>query len=125
MKQLTIKEIAPYLPYGLKAVKGVTRIEITSVCLELPLVYHTSYLGSRLRVSSEIGKVKPILRPLSDYKKFDDILDEMSIVDHGHVEEGFVKQLPYSVMEKMFEHHIDVFYLINKNLAIDINALKE
>lgn len=49
----------------------------------------------------------------------------MSDFDHLSIEECRMDLLPYSVMLKMFEHHIDVFYLIPKGLAIDINTLKE
>lgn len=130
MRKLTIKEIAPYLPYKLRVFDQWSE-ESQGEFLEVhgfdgdmqEWLLYDNIDGSTINYCKSL--VKMVLRPLSEYKKFDDILDEMSIVDQGHVEEGFVKQLPYSVMEKMFEHHIDVFYLINKNLAIDINTLKE
>lgn len=109
MKKLKLREIAPYLPYGLKM----------KYCLEKGSVWELCIKNFNAITDFD----KPILHPLSDYLKFEDVLDEMSIVNHADIENGFVNLLPYSAMEKMFENHIDVFGLINKDLAIDINTL--
>lgn len=69
--ELELKHLAPYLPYRLKAVKGVTRVDITAVSLDTntTFIFHTTYLGSRRKEMSNIEKIKPILRPLSDLTK--------------------------------------------------------
>lgn len=67
---------------------------------------------------------KPILRPLSD------LTDEMAIKS-GYKNASALKlvivskQLPYQGFENLFKHHYDVFNLIGRNLAVDINTLKE
>lgn len=125
MRKLTIKEIVPYLPYGLKVLLGKNKRDLTAISLDSPFVFVTDYVGSREKQMAGIENVKPILRPLSDYKKFEDILDEMSDFDHISIEECRMDLLPYSVILKMFENHIDVFYLIPDGLAIDINTLNK
>ena len=52
-------------------------------------------------------RVFAILRSISD-----------GVVDHG------VDILPYYVIERLFQWHFDVFGLIEKGLAIDINTLR-
>lgn len=133
MQKIELKHLAPYLPYRLKAVKGVTRIEITSFSLELPHVYHTSYLGSRLRVVSKIEDIKPILRPLSDLTKEEHSgIYNLLIVHIGKrklntlINDGYgLIDLPYFIFENLLELHFDVFGLISKCLAIDVNTLNK
>lgn len=125
MKQLTIKEIAPYAPFKLKVLLGNNKRDLTAISLDSPFVYVTAYIGAREKQMAGIENIKPILEPLSDYKKFDDILDVMSDFDHLSIEECRMDLLPYSVMLKMFKNHIDVFYLIPDGLAIDINTLNK
>lgn len=69
---------------------------------------------------------KPILYPLSDYEKFDEILDEMSDFEIQMIEDNpnLTKRLSYDVIEAMFRNHIDIYGLIESGLAIDINTLK-
>lgn len=135
MEKLELKHIAPYLPYKLKAIKGVTRIELTSIDLELPLIFHTSYLGSRLKVMSNIADIKPILHPLSDLtqeiehngerfvpaKKYGLTMYEGQWCDEYYAEysESPRAYVPIDGFNFwLFEYHFDVFGLIDKGLAI-------
>lgn len=149
--KLELKHLAPYLPYGLKAVKGVTRVEITAVSIELPHVYHTSYLGSRLRVVSKIEEIKLILRPLSDLTKEIEHNGEKFVpIDfincefacnvpnkiewnqsvrnknlHFVLSEWISPKDLYGLFELLFKWNFDIFGLIEKGLAIDINTLEK
>jgi hypothetical protein len=140
--ELTIKHLAPYLPYSLQftddesdPVSGATgtMLMLSNIAawvkpdegiqrLELPIKKHS------------IGK--PLLRPLSmlteeiehegeiitvvDYwdhlagavKIYNEI---KNIAEHGHND----FYLPYFVHQKLIELHFDVFGLIENSLAID------
>ena len=122
---MNLKELAGYLPYGLKAVKGVTRIQITAVSLELPHVYHTLYLGSRERVVSNINEVKPILRPMSDLTNHECyiLLSEklrmcVEVLSFPNVND--LKVNDYNILLK---NHFDIHDLIEKGEAIDVNKI--
>ena len=140
-EKLELKHLAPYLPYGLKfqssmdkpfeeygrqptwTFDGMTKL-FGDYCLNT-LEYPDAY---------PIQLVKPILRPLSyltkeievngkkfvpiDYFLGDDvdlILNAIQIKDLSY--------LPYNLIQKLFEWNFDVFGLIEKGLAIDINTL--
>jgi hypothetical protein len=90
-----------------------------------------------------LNEVKPILRPLSDLTKemeYDgDIITPIyyRYFDSMFFEDDFLRgivlrnssykitQCSYGVLQKLFEWHFDVFGLIEKGLAIDINSLKK
>lgn len=138
--KLELKHLLAYSPYGLKAVKALTRIEITAVILETEQIYHTSYLGSKLRVISNIEDIKPILRPLSDlYKEdlvylinhhstdwFSDTNNESLVNDCLEKENlhHYIEFLPFGLVTWFVENHYDIFGLIEKQLAININTLE-
>lgn len=96
--------------------------------------------------------VKPILRPLSDLTKeinyglstyaFTDLFEIGDCdgcvfeFEHGNIKtikalesiakynlHNDINYLPNAVVNMMYEYHFDVFGLIDKNLAIDINTL--
>ena len=145
-EKLELKNLAPYLPYGLNILywNGLAKehIEILQV-----LHYENRHvLGSE--------KHKPILRPLSDLTKEINYglstyaftyLFEIGDCDgcvfefeHGNIKTikaleniskynsyNDINYLPNAVVNMMYEHHFDVFGLIEKGLAIDINTLKQ
>ena len=125
MEKLELKHLAPYLPYGLK-IQGQTHGEI----VELSCVTETSVnikdRNFAYGMWSDIFDIKPILRPLSDLKVRKDTYGEYNWeyplefkqdIKHG--------QASYDCMVNLFKEHIDVFGLIEKGLAIDINTLKQ
>jgi hypothetical protein len=84
------------------------------------------------------NSIKPILRPLSDLTKeitHDTVdnyatgfgLDKETIqkfIDSGVINAA-IWNFKYPIWEKMFEYHFDVFGLIDKGQAIDINTLTQ
>jgi len=108
---------------GVKKVKGVVWLEIDK----------KTQRGYKEKVSS--GKLKPIFRPLSDLTKEIEHngvkfipaqkLGESGFVFPGHTWVHMVLELPYWVIEKLIEWHFDVFGLIEKGLAIDINTIEK
>lgn len=118
--KLELKNLAPYLPYGLK-IKSMNDIVYT-MCDKGGL--------SNLAIADLIDNPElytPILRPLSDYEKFEQIVAEMTCYEMGMIDENanHSKMISYLTVELMFKYHIDVFNLIPQGLAIDINTLNK
>jgi len=136
--QLTIKHLAAYLPYGLKAVNEIRNftVEIKGLQTDNDVIHS---LGK-----SPIKFIKPILRNLSDltkeievngekfcpYEKYnddfgvhDDYLHEFQNED-GSFDVNDCKNLPQYVFYWLVSIHFDVFGLIPAGLAIDINTLE-
>lgn len=141
--KLEIKHVAPYLPYGLKAICYYTtppRVEqITSV-----FVYQdkndfdlSTPDSDYYNVSTEDDfEMKLVLRSLSDLTKeiaekigLDEItrgsilfLYESSKLSHNP-SDLVLKMTMYSHVNLLLKHHFDVHGLIEAGLAIDINTL--
>jgi hypothetical protein len=120
--KLELKDLAPYLPYGLKAIirlREDSGLPINDECIVNVTCFEAAYLGS------EYDEFKPILRPLSNYEDIDEILNEMNDYEIIMIEDNpdLIKRLSYDVIELMFKNHIDILGLIPKGLAIDINTL--
>lgn len=128
-KQLEIKYIAPYLPYGVK---------INVYCPIGNLLFKWMELSNYQL--DRISQIKPILRPLSDLtkeiehngKKFVPIdvlgLFNCKVSKCNNIENhnGYifpVTNLDYNKVNKLFEWHFDVFGLIEDGLAVDVNIL--
>lgn len=148
MKKLELEHIAPYLPYGLKVVSKYGEVsEIDSLSFSLDGHERTSLnlmVGKepkRFR-GSNFEYIKPILRPLSDLFELVDYNDGNGLVklgykygivkdDDDYCEEVYADQCEspkaYIPLESynfwLFENHFDVFGLIDKGLAIDINTI--
>ena len=141
--KLELKHLAPYLPYNLKllgpnsydAYNDIRDLKPTNINVVLDDLF-----GPQL---------KPILRPLSDlvkvinyngkeFKTLDFIKDQCE--DEYFTDTDFeeyienrkhnttylthaMDYLPYGLINRFIEWHFDVFGLIEKGLAIDINTL--
>lgn len=128
MKKLTIKELAPYLPYGLKARNGADTFEI------IAMNKGTVFFKGGLLVIEEI---KPLLRPLSsiNLKWFQDNIDE-AIEDfrincepeNNHFSvEVCEKVLGWSALsleeyQLFYRDHVDIHGLIDLDLALPIDG---
>lgn len=142
-EKIKLEEIVGYLPYGLKIMivsnqdRGLTG-EMVSL--------HKDYLGVKARVKQHLKiergleHIKPILHPLSDLTKEIEVdgekfipLNELkhlygweymwSYVNNNQGEFN-INAVKYACVKKLYEWHFDLFGLIEKNLAIDINTLK-
>lgn len=139
MEKLELKHLAPYLPYGLKVKSNLTG----SILTLKGISYRGSLQNEEGFDMTNINRSKPILRPLSDLKKEIEVNGEKFFpfeylqnnypcfgFDYNN-EEGFIlktdvvnyKYLPYMILYKLFEWNFDVFGLIDKGLALDINTL--
>ena len=141
MEQLEIMHLAPSLPYGLMTDKGKllaldlsntrnNELDATALISMGPVdLYDTDF---------RLSEFYSILRPISDLVIensfnpewnfiFEDYFDEYYAADNEiileHTSNGDPEMFHYPVVQRLFEHHFDVFGLIEKGLAIDINSL--
>jgi len=151
--QLELKNIAKYLPYGLKYLSYDDRGELI---ISSNGIYknhaHIVHLGNCELLIDIPDSFTIILRPLSDLTKeithngetfipsevlndkYGDSKFETTIVIHP-TENDFTLcvrtygtgyyALPLSAYEKLLEWHFDLDNLIENNLAINVNDLKE
>lgn len=120
MEKLELKHLAPYLPYGLT---GICTEEFTGIETVYGISYYKGSSDVYLITSFDdldIEYFKPILRPLSDLTK-----KEYKNSFYGNPLDYKIDELPYKVFIKLLELHFDVFGLIEKGLAIDINTLNK
>lgn len=134
--KLELKYLAPYLPYRLNVEIKRLKYPIQSEFVELTVNNIHQIKNTKL------WQFKPILRPMSDLKK--DInhkgekitpiywLEEQyfNLDLHEQAKElikdpRWVNQSDYMLICHLIEWHFDVFGLIEKGLAIDINTIKQ
>jgi hypothetical protein len=136
--KIELKHIAPYLPYKVKAITAQKDIVEVEGLYTFGDIYST--IGD-----TPFYTILLILRPLSDLtkeieiegKKFvpiELIKDIMYEVEQRYdfpismyINGSWVyscEELPYDLVQKLFEWHFNVFGLIEKGLAVDINTLK-
>jgi hypothetical protein len=119
---LELKHLAPYLPYGLKGNYEVSEV-VPSAKFELR--------KKELRTDNIdffLSYAKPILRPLSDLTKEIEVNGKKFIpIEELDMDISFTSDLlflvTYGDVEKLLEWHFDVFELIQKGLAVDINTI--
>jgi hypothetical protein len=120
--KLKLEDLAPYLPYGLKYLDKDTN-ELTvmrSISTEINLI--DMGWGN----AHELKEFKPILRPLSDLTKQDNLVFNVEIYSGliNNIQNQETTQWGVWEYELLLKNHYDVFGLIEKGLAIDINTLK-
>ena len=128
---LTIKHLAPYLPYGLRVI--VIKDYSTGDGFWVMAGNEMDIDLNNIMFQSK--HYKPILRPLSDLIKEIEIngekfvpnnkLNDMygqSLITHDylHLVLPIICE-PYILVRQLFEWHFDVFGLIKQGLAVDIN----
>ena len=141
--QLTLKHLAPYLPYGLKCQWNQSK-QFVLVGLQKGNESVNNELwtwqdGSRY-LTVYLYECKPILRPLSDFdgNNLEDIQDFIGFsqwcdayddyfdiwTDNAANTDKLVLQAPYPIIQYFLFNHYDIFGLIPEGLAIDLNTVK-
>lgn len=140
--KLEQKHLASYLPYGLK-IQGQTHEEIAELSALSKYGINIKDRSFQYGEWADIFDIKPILRPLSDltkeieidgekfvpYEKCKSVVNESqwikicNTIDINGGEYSNICDMPYWWVNKLFEWHFDVFGLIEKGLAVDINTL--
>jgi hypothetical protein len=130
--KLELKHLAHYLPYELK-------MELLDFPLSKTFGRHFRILrldcGHDFNHYLSDNKVRPVLRPLSELD-WQIIINELhgnmcdayfDFIDSWHenstIQDTRFEQMPYEIISILFREHFDVFGLIEKGLAIDINTL--
>ena len=144
--KLELKHLAPYLPYKLQCLamgEGKKQFELQGIsdCYYADL----HEIGRTVCEQYDFEDVFPILRPLSDLSSNEWINEflgtGMEIAEFKiwaiSQPNGFIDfwaqdakgelqyKFGYSDYQNLLKHHFDVFGLIEKGLAIDINTLKQ
>jgi hypothetical protein len=118
--KLQKKHLAPYLDCELECI-----VELTGSS-ELPWYfsedgkYKLNGLMFDWMDSDEVTSIKPILKPLSDLDK--EVLVIFNFITYPKRGDS-INVYSYEFMIYCFKNHFDVFGLIEKGLAIDINTI--
>lgn len=122
--KLELKHLAPYLPYSIKFTVPIHKFHKGA-----PYENRVLTMNESPKLCLEHGK--PILRPLSGLSENE--LYALKLESNTNGIENFgdiwfggvisLEDMEY-ILSKLFEWHIDVFGLIEKGLAIDINTIK-
>lgn len=126
MDRLTLEHIAPYLPYGLRMQNefgdewtiNMTAFDsfLTKVINEsLPILRPLSDLTKEIEHNGE--KFVPVLK-ISEMYGIDIMTDDTSSLIMP------ITMEPYVAFRQLIEWHFDVFNMIPRKLAININKLK-
>ena len=127
MDNLTLEHLSAYLPYGLEItfegdeyIHSMVGVEDTTNGIILISIFND--YGR-----CDISKVKPLLRPLSQLTQEIVHKGERFVPYYWFGRQGIniksVKDERWHIVQKLISWHFDVFGLIDKGLAIDINTL--
>ena len=139
--------LIPYLPYSLKVIMEGKKTNVAWMSTKNIAVIIPDGIGEYKKIAWKYAhhNIKPILRPLSDLSK--EINDTGLTIVFGAVSGGFHSAEPdykprlqasclnieqniktnnvsWGLMKQLLRLHFDVFGLIEKDLAVDINTLK-
>ena len=123
MESITLKEWSAYLPYEVQ-VEWIREEDKKTICDTLSISDYYFLINE---------DAKPVLRPLSDLKKEIEVNGEkfvpieklpiigMEVLElESDIKSGFIMQKNYNTL---LEWHFDVFGLIDRGLAIDLNSI--
>lgn len=128
MNKLKLEHLAPYLPYELDVtfesdeyIHRVVGLNITERGVEL--ISPFEHWGT-----ARIEDCMPILRPLSDLAKEIEHNGERFVPRnriYGNPLDFKIDMVSFGVVQVLISYRFDIFGLIDKGLAIDINTVKE
>lgn len=133
----SLEHIAAYLPYKLQLLWTGSHESNKDETLVSTLTIEK--VREVITGHNKHATVKPILKPMSNLSNKE---LQIAMWDKGHSShidwttterEGWIskygydywiKDIPYVIMTYLFENHYDIFGLIEKGLAVDINSIK-
>jgi hypothetical protein len=132
--ELKKEEIIPYLPYDLKVMDLYDNKErvFAGYSFNHTEPVKISVYKNLLSTGRLLSEVKPILRPLSDLTIDEEFYSSFFTTFSDEDNVGYICEsksdvsnqgLSYSCILFLIENHFDVFGLIEKGLAIDINTI--
>lgn len=117
--KLELKHLAPYFPYAVLVGDGRTPFELTETNFSNVYNYITEiYLRPLSDLTKEVFHNEEKIVPLHE------ILMEDRFFTKGFLELFGHESCKYSTVKKLLEYHFDIFGLIEKGLAVDINSIK-
>lgn len=136
MNKLELKNLAPYLPYGLTGWIIEKNNDCFIVGASEDYVITDSFFDEL-----DYTEIKPILRPFHDIEDYfkelwskkdkevrefldADFLHSFDYLEVEYIHRTNINYLPVGLYNLLLKHHFDVFDLIPKDLAIDINTIK-
>ncbi|MGJ1360400.1 hypothetical protein ACR79K_27210 [Sphingobacterium siyangense] len=139
MDKLTLEHLAPYLPYGVEVKTKDGIFKIVGWVNDIGICLDTIFYGA-----NAIPEYKLILRPLSDLTKEIEHNGEMFVpkevlidrydlkfdegdyffLDYYCIGDTDSPWTGYHIIQLLIQWHFDVFGLIDKGLAIDINSIE-
>ena len=145
--KLELEHLAPYLPYNLEILFEYRPFfKCYPNYFKTELLHPSNILIIGKKTYSVISS-KPKLRPLSDLTKEIEVNGEkfvpydyfyndpendwfdgnvwMNYMFEGNLEKTEIAFIPFYVIQKLAEWHFDIFGLIEKGLAVDINTQKQ
>lgn len=126
--KIKLKHLAPYYPYELDIMYDGQKWllhALFNTCVGLINETNDDPLDGAVKAMYK--SIKPILRPLSDLTKeqFPDGSENQNVRWWEiKIEVGVLNSLNYDSIQELLKEHYDIFGLIDKGLAIDINKLK-
>lgn len=133
---LNSKQLSSYLPYSLKVIMEGEKCNVAWMSTKHIAVIRPYGIGEYKTIRWVYAhlNIKPILRPLSDLKltefEMEDwrknailFLDETANLPYNS-RISHIGGIMYGDISKLFEWKFDVFGLIEKGLAIDVNQIK-
>jgi hypothetical protein len=134
MREITLKELSAYLPYGLKVQTIYGEVETMELLGENDILtdgdeYSFVSIKPILRPISEIdtyimhkGKKVNVLNTMCDYWEceWNGVTNEFELPFKNLTIEFSCNELPYMLVDILLEYHFDVFGLIDDNLAIPV-----
>ena len=125
--ELELKHLSVYLPYdvNVKIVKQIRNYKINQIRkLNIQLFWDFSRKKENIII--------PVLRPIKDVETFKykprygkeiTVSQILTIENMENLLLNNIDEIPYAIINILFKYHFDVFGLISKNLAVDINCL--
>ena len=86
-----------------------------------PILRPLSDLSKEIEVNGE--KFKPSFVLSRDYKNAEEFIHLIITEKEEDYYKDILSHMPLCIAQKLFEYHFDVFGLIEKKLAIDINTI--
>jgi hypothetical protein len=117
--KLELKHLAPYLPYdvNIKIINTNRNYKVNTIKKLSNQLFSDYFLKSATIF-------KPILRPLSDLINSNVKDEHGEPIDYEYKSLSLIQLNAYYKIELLFKNHFDVFGLIEKGLAIDVNTLE-
>ena len=142
--KLELKHLAAYLPYEIQILSKIEskikhfkfdkcRLKSVNMLSKCVTVIHNVGIDEdeEYITDKNLSDIKLALRPIKDVETFKykprygkeiTISQILTIENMENLLLSNIDEIPYAIIDILFKYHFDVFGLISKNLAVDINC---